>query len=161
MDASGFQLANSEVRSPVDGTVIGVNVFTSGGVVGAGAKLMEVVPSGAPLEIEGQLPVNLIDKVKEGMPVDMMFTAFNQNSTPRIPGVLTFISADRLQDEHTGQPYYRVRANVTPRGMKLLQHLNVKPGMPVEVFVNAGERSMLSYLLKPIFDRAHTALTEE
>lgn len=161
LDASEFQLANSEVRSPVNGTVIGVNVFTSGGVVGAGAKLMEVVPSGAPLEIEGQLPVNLIDKVKEGMPVDMMFTAFNQNSTPRIPGVLTFISADRLQDEHTGQPYYRVRANVTPRGMKLLQHLNVKPGMPVEVFVNAGERSMLSYLLKPIFDRAHTALTEE
>jgi protease secretion system membrane fusion protein len=161
LDASEFQLANSEVRSPVDGTVVGVNVFTSGGVVGAGAKLMEVVPSGEPLEIEGELPVNLIDKVKEGMPVDMMFTAFNQNSTPRIPGLLTFISADRLQDEHTGRPYYRVRASVTPHGMKLLQHLNVKPGMPVEVFVNAGKRSMLSYLLKPIFDRAHTALTEE
>jgi protease secretion system membrane fusion protein len=161
LSESEFTLSNSEVRSPVDGTVVGVNVFTDGGVVAAGAKLMEVVPSGEPLEIEGQLPVNLVDRVKEGMPVDMMFTAFNQNSTPRIPGTLTFISADRLTDEHTGAPYYRVRAKVTPRGMKLLQHLSVKPGMPVEVFVNAGQRSMLSYLLKPVFDRAHTALTEE
>ena len=156
-----FAVDNAEVRAPVDGTVVGVNVFTDGGVVGAGAKLMEIVPSGEPLEVEGELPVNLVDKVKDGMPVDMMFTAFNQNSTPRIPGTLSFISADRLLNEHTGAPYYRVRVQVTPRGMKLLANLNVKPGMPVSVFVKAGERSMLSYLLKPIFDRAHSSLTEE
>jgi protease secretion system membrane fusion protein len=161
LEASDFELANSEVRSSVDGTVVGVNVFTNGGVVAAGAKLMEVVPSGEPLEVEGDLPVNLIDKVNKGMPVDMMFTAFNQNSTPRIPGTLTFISADRLVNDHTGEPYYRVRAMATPQGMKVLKHLNVKPGMPVEVFVNAGQRSLLSYLLKPVFDRAHTALTED
>jgi membrane fusion protein, protease secretion system len=161
LDASNFELANAEVRSPVDGTVVGVNVFTDGGVVGAGAKLMEVVPSGEPLEAEGELPVNLVDKVKEGLPVEMMFTAFNQNSTPRIPGKLTFISADRLVNEHTGQPYYRVRAKVTPEGMKMLAHLDVKPGMPVEVFINAGQRSMMSYLLKPVIDRAHSALSED
>jgi protease secretion system membrane fusion protein len=158
---SEFELANTEVRSPVDGTVVGVNVFTNGGTVAAGAKLMEVVPSGEPLEVEGQLPVNLIDKVHKAMPVDMMFTAFNQNSTPKIPGILTFVSADRLVDDHTGVPYYRVRAKVSPQGMKLLQNLNVKPGMPVEMFVDAGQRSMLSYLLKPIIDRSHTALTED
>jgi protease secretion system membrane fusion protein len=161
LEASDFQLANSEVRSPVDGTVVGVNVFTDGGVVAAGAKLMEVVPSGEPLEVEGDLPVNLIDKVNKGMRVDMMFTAFNQNSTPRIPGTLTFVSADRLVNEHTGEPYYLVRAVATPQGMKVLKHLNVKPGMPVEVFVNAGQRSLLSYLLKPVVDRAHTALAED
>lgn len=161
LSESEFEVNNSEIRSPVDGTVVGVNVFTNGGVIAAGAKLMEVVPSGEPLEVEGELPVNLVDKVQEGMPVDMMFTAFNQNSTPRIPGMLTFISADRLTNDHTGAPYYRVRAKVTAQGMKLLRHLNVKAGMPVEVFVNAGERSMLSYLLKPIFDRARTSLTED
>ena len=161
LDSSNFELANSEVRSPVDGTVVGVNVFTDGGVVGAGAKLMEVVPSGEPLEAEGELPVNLVDKVKEGLPVEMMFTAFNQNSTPHIPGKLTFISADRLVNEHSGQPYYRVRARVTPEGMKMLAHLDVKPGMPVEVFVNAGQRSMMSYLLKPVVDRAHSAFSED
>jgi len=159
--AMEFEEANAEVRAPVDGTVVGVNVFTNGGVVAAGAKLMEVVPSGEPLEVEGELPVNLVDKVEDGMPVDMMFTAFNQNSTPRIPGTLSFISADRLINDRTGTPYYRVHVKVTPPGMKLLAHLNVKPGMPVEVFVKAGERSMLSYLLKPIFDRAHNSLTEE
>ena len=161
LDESDFQLANAEVRSPVDGTVVGVNVFTNGGVVGAGAKLMEVVPSGEPLEAEGELPVNLVDKVKEGLPVEMMFTAFNQNSTPHIPGKLTFISADRLTNEHTGQPYYRVRAKVTPEGMKMLAHLDVKPGMPVEVFIDAGQRSLMSYLLKPVVDRAHSALSED
>jgi protease secretion system membrane fusion protein len=161
LNESEFEVSHSEVRSPVDGTVVGMNVFTSGGVVAAGAKLMEVVPSGEPLEIEGELPVNLVDKVHEGMPVDMMFTAFNQNSTPRIPGTLSFLSADRLLNDRTGTPYYRVRAKVTPQGMKLLKNLDVKPGMPVEVFVNAGQRSMLSYLLKPIIDRAHTSMTEE
>lgn len=161
LSESEFEVANSEVRSPVDGTVVGVNIFTNGGVVGAGAKLMEVVPSGEPLEVEGELPVDLVDKVQEGMPVDMMFTAFNQNRTPRIPGELKFISADRLVNDHTGAPYYRVRAKVTPQGMKLLKNLKVKPGMPVELFVNAGQRSMLSYLLKPVFDRAQTSLTEE
>ncbi|MEX3894777.1 HlyD family type I secretion periplasmic adaptor subunit [Paraburkholderia sp. BR10954] len=161
LDASDFELANTEVRSPVDGTVVGVNVFTEGGVVAAGAKLMEVVPSGEPLEVEGELPVNLVDRVRQGMPVDMMFTAFNENSTPRIPGTLTFISADRLVNDHTGAPYYRVRAMATPHGMGLLKPLNIKAGMPVEVFVNAGQRSLLSYLLKPVMDRAHTALTED
>lgn len=159
LDASDFELANAEVRSPVDGTVVGVNVFTNGGVVSAGAKLMEVVPSGEPLEAEGELPVNLVDKVREGLPVEMMFTAFNQNTTPHIPGKLTFISADRLTNDHTGQPFYRVRAQVTPEGMKKLSNLDVKPGMPVEIFVNAGERSMMSYLLKPIFDRANSAFS--
>lgn len=161
LNESEFEVANSEVRSPVAGTVVGVNVFTPGGVVAAGARLMEVVPSGAPLEIEAELPVNLVDKAREGMPVEIMFTAFNQNTTPRITGSLVSVSADRLTNEHTGAPYYRVRAKVTPRGMKLLDHLAVKPGMPVEVFVDAGQRSMLSYLLKPIFDRAHLALTED
>jgi membrane fusion protein, protease secretion system len=159
--ASDFELANAEVRSPVDGIVAGMNVFTNGGTVAAGAKLMEVVPSDEPLEVEGELETNLIDKVHKGLKVDMMFTAFNQNSTPKIPGVLTFVSADRLLDDHTGKPYYRVRAKATPEGMKMLQSLNIKPGMPVEVFINAGQRSMLSYLLKPIIDRSHTALTED
>ncbi|MGF6731498.1 protease secretion system membrane fusion protein [Paraburkholderia youngii] len=161
LDESEFNLANSEVRSPVDGTVVGMSVFTEGGTIGPGAKLMDVVPTGEPLEAEGHLEVNLVDKVRTGMPADMMFTAFNQNTTPRVSGTLTFVSADRLVDEHTGAPYYRVRAKVTEQGMKQLRKLDIKPGMPVEIFINAGQRSMLSYLLKPIFDRAQTAFTED
>jgi membrane fusion protein, protease secretion system len=161
LSAIDFEVDNTELRAPVDGTVIGVNVFTNGGVIAAGAKLMEVVPSGEPLEVEAELPVNLVDKVHDAMPVDMMFTAFNQNTTPRIPGTVSFVSADRLVNERNGTPFYRLRVKVSAQGMKELAHYDVKPGMPVEVFVKAGERSMLSYLLKPIVDRANTALTED
>ncbi|MBP0595366.1 HlyD family type I secretion periplasmic adaptor subunit [Paraburkholderia sp. LEh10] len=161
LSAIDFEVDNTELRAPVDGTVVGVNVFTNGGVIAAGAKLMEVVPSGEPLEVEAELPVNLVDKVHDAMPVDMMFTAFNQNTTPRIPGAVSFVSADRLTNERTGTPFYRLRIKVSQQGMKELARYDVKPGMPVEVFVKAGERSMLSYLLKPVVDRAHTALTED
>ncbi|MBB5401774.1 hypothetical protein HDG41_003857 [Paraburkholderia sp. JPY162] len=131
-----------------------MSVFTEGGTIGPGAKLMDVVPTGEPLEAEGHLEVNLVDKVRTGMPVDMMFTAFNQNTTPRASGTLTFVSADRLVDEHTGAPYYRVRAKVTEQGMKQLRKLDIKPGMPVEIFINAGQRSMLSYPLAAFQVRA-------
>lgn len=159
--AQEFDVENTDVKAPVDGTVVGVQVFTRGGVVGPGFKLMDIVPSDDPLVAEGQLPVNLVDKVHTGLKVELIFSAFNTNNTPHIPGVVTSVSADRLVDEHSGQPYYRVRAKVTPEGAKIAAKLDIRPGMPVEMFVKTGERSMMSYLLKPIFDRAKTSMTEE
>jgi protease secretion system membrane fusion protein len=156
-----FDVANADVKAPVDGTVVGLQVFTRGGVVAAGARLMDIVPADDPLVAEGQLPVNLVDKVHTGLPVEMIFSAFNANRTPHIPGVITAVSADRLVDEHTGVPYYRVRARVSPEGAKMAAKLDIRPGMPVEMFVKTGERTMMSYLLKPVFDRAKTSMTEE
>lgn len=158
-----FDVANSEIKSPVNGTVVGLNVFTRGGVVGAGQKMMEIVPSDDALVVEGQLAVNLIDKVHPGLPVELMFSAFNANRTPHIPGTLIQVSADRTVDERTGQPYYKVRARVTPEGAQLIAHkkLDIQSGMPVEMFVKTGERTMMSYLLKPVFDRAKSSLSEE
>jgi membrane fusion protein, protease secretion system len=154
-------LNNVLIKAPVDGTVMGMAVFTRGGVIGSGFKMMDIVPSDDPFIIEGQVPVNLIDKVHKDLKVELIFSAFNQNETPHIPGVVTQVSADRLQDARTGMPYYEMRAKVAPEGMKMVSKLQVRPGMPVEVFVKTGERSMMSYLLKPIFDRAKTSLTEE
>ncbi|MGY8526620.1 HlyD family type I secretion periplasmic adaptor subunit [Paracidovorax citrulli] len=159
--ALDFDLANTEVRAPVDGIVVGSRVFTENGVIQAGAKLMDVVPENEQLEVDGQVPVNLIDKVHTGLPVEMLFTAFNQSQTPRIPATVAFVSADRLVDEQSGNPYYRVRARVSREGMELLKGHLVRPGMPVDIFIKTGERSMLSYLFKPLLDRAHMALTEE
>lgn len=163
MSSQNYDLAQTEVRAPVDGTVVAQAVFTTGGVVGAGQKLMEVVPSGDALVVEGQLPVNLIDRVRDGMPVELMFSAFNVNRTPHIPGVVIQVSADRTVDERSGTPYYKVRARVTPEGAKLIaqKKMDVQPGMPVEMFVKTGERTMMSYLLKPVFDRAKTSMTED
>jgi len=161
VNATDFELRNVIVKAPVDGTIIGMNVFTQGGVVPSGFKLMEVVPKNDALIIDATLAVNLIDKVQVGLPVEFIFAAFNINTTPKIPGVITQISADRTVDEHTGIPHYKVKAVVTPEGMKKLAQLQIRPGMPVELAVKTGERTMMNYLLKPILDRAHTALGED
>jgi protease secretion system membrane fusion protein len=159
--AQDFELANVLVKAPVDGIVVGINIFTRGGVIGPGFRMMDIVPSEDMLVIEGQVPVHLIDKVHPGLDVDFIFTAFNQNKIPRVPGIVTNVSADRLTDERTGVPYYQLKAKVTPEGMKILTDWQIRAGMPVEIFVKTGERSLMNYLLKPILDRIHTSLVED
>lgn len=161
IDALDYDLNNVLVKAPVDGIVVGMSVFGKGTVVSPGFKMMELVPSEDALIVEGEVPVNLIDKVHVGLKAELIFSAFNQNKTPHIPGEVTQISADRLINERTGQPYYKLRAKVAPEGMKMVSHLQIRPGMPAEVFVKTGERSMMSYLFKPVFDRANTSMTEE
>jgi protease secretion system membrane fusion protein len=158
-----YELAATEIKAPVDGTVVNLAVFTKGGVIGPGMRMMDIVPSDDALVVEGQLPVNLVDRVHTGLEVELMFSAFNANRTPHIPGELIQVSADRTVDEHTGQPYYKVRARVTKEGQQLIaaKNLNIRSGMPVEMFVKTGERTMASYLLKPVFDRAKSAMVED
>jgi len=162
-EAEKYAAANVDVKSPVDGVVMGLNVFTRGGVVQPGFRMMDVVPVDDAMIVEGRLPVNLVDKVHAGLKAELIFSAFNTNTTPHIPGEITSVSADRLLDEHNGAPYYAVQAKVSPEGLKMLkQHkLDVRPGMPVELFVKTGERTMMSYLLKPVLDRAKTSMSEE
>lgn len=159
--ATDFELANTEIKAPIAGKVVGLSVFTDRGVLPAGYKLMDIVPQDETLYIEAQVPVHLIDKVKPALTVEVMFTAFNQNRTPHVPGTVDMVSADRLVDEKNGYPYYTMHAHVTPEGKRKLGQLQVRPGMPVEVLVKTGERTLLSYLLKPVIDRMHGALREE
>lgn len=156
-----YDLANSKVVAPVDGTIVGVNVFTEGGVVGPGFLLMSIVPSGDELVVEGQVPVHLIDKVHVGLPVELIFSALNQNLTPRVPAVATQVSADRFIEEKSGAPYYKLRAQVSPEGMKIVAGLQIRPGMSVDLFVKTGERTMMNYLLRPIYDHLKMSLTEQ
>ncbi|WMW81086.1 HlyD family type I secretion periplasmic adaptor subunit [Undibacterium cyanobacteriorum] len=161
LQALDFELKNVEVKAPVSGTIVGMNVFTKSAVVPSGFKLMELVPDGDPLIVEGMLPVHLVDKVHKGLKVQLIFSAFNANTTPHIPGVVTEVAADRTVDERSGQAFYKVRAEVAPEGLKMISNLNIRPGMPVELFVITGERTMMNYLFKPVLDRANSALSEE
>ncbi|CBJ79637.1 Alkaline protease secretion protein aprE [Xenorhabdus bovienii str. Jollieti] len=161
LETTQFDLSHTSITAPVSGSVMGLTVFTQGGVVASGEKLMEILPAQSALEVEARLMVHLIDKVAMGQDVDLMFTAFNQNQTPKVTGKVTVISADRLVDGVTREPYYQMRVRVTPEGMAQLAGLHIKPGMPVEVFVKTGSRSLLSYLFKPLMDRASTSLIEE
>lgn len=161
LKALDFDLASTQVKSPADGVVVGMSVFTPGGVVSPGFRMMDVVPANDPLVVEAKVPVHLIDKVRPELPVDLMFTAFNQNTTPRVPATVTRVSADRMVEEKTGEPYYTMQAQLTPDGMEKVRPLDVRPGMPVELFVKTGERTMMNYLFKPLVDRAAAALSEE
>lgn len=163
MSAVNYELANVDVKAPADGVVVGLAVFTRGGVVQPGFRMMDIVPTGDPLVVEGQLAVNLVDKVHPGLPVDLMFSAFNANITPHIPGEVTQVSADRSVDERTGVPYFVVRVRVTPEGEKLIakHKLDIQPGMPADLFVKTGERTMMNYLIKPIIDRARSTMSED
>jgi protease secretion system membrane fusion protein len=156
-----YDMANAVIKAPVDGTVVGLAIFTHGAVVSPGFKMMDVVPSGDSLDVEGHLPVHLIDKVHPDLPVELIFSAFNRNLTPHIPGVVTHVSADRFVDEQTGVPYYKLRAKVAPEGMKMIADLQIRPGMPVDLFVKTGERTMINYILKPILDHIKMSMTEE
>jgi protease secretion system membrane fusion protein len=163
MAGQKYEVDNVEVKAPVDGTVTSLAVYTQGGVVQPGFKMMEIVPTDDPMIVEGQLAVNLVDRVHTGLKTELIFSAFNVNKTPHIEGEVEQIAADRSVDERTGSPYYKVRVRVTPKGQKMLvQHkMDVRPGMPVELFVKTGERTMMNYLLKPVFDRAKSSMSEE
>jgi len=163
LEAQRFELSNVEVKAPAGGTVVGLAVFTNGGVVPPGFKLMDIVPTDDPLVVEGHLPTNLVDKVHAGLKVELMFSAFNTNRTPHIEGEVTNVAADRNVDERTGMPYYIVHVKVTPAGAKMIANhkMDIRPGMPVELFVKTGERTMMNYLLKPLVDRAQSSMSED
>lgn len=155
-----FEVDNTQIRSPADGMIVGQSVFTVGGVVQAGQPLMDVVPTDEPLRVDAQIAPHLIDRVHVGLPVDLMFVNFNTSTTPRIPGVVKMVGADVLVDKDAKQSFYRAQVEVTAEGMQQLGQNNVIPGMPVEVFINTGERTLLNYLFKPLRDRMRSALTE-
>jgi len=159
LSAADDELAHREIRAPAAGTVVGLDVFTEGGVIAAGQMLMEIVPQDAPLLVDARAPVELVDKLRPGLEVELLFVAFNQSRTPRISGTVAQVSADRLLDGRTDQPYYRLRIQVDDDGLRQLPE--IRPGMPVEAFVRTGERSLLNYLFKPLLDHLHLALAED
>jgi epimerase transport system membrane fusion protein len=137
------------VRAPDSGMVLGMKVHTVGGVVRAGEPVLDIVPAASDLIVEAQVSPIDIDRVTVGMPADIRFSAFKQATTPVIEGVVTHISADRLTDEQTGMPYYLARVELTEKGREQLGDLLLVPGMPAEVLINTGERTLLEYLIQP------------
>ncbi|MDO7910181.1 HlyD family type I secretion periplasmic adaptor subunit [Pseudomonas alabamensis] len=155
------RLSRVVIRAPESGMVLDMKVHTVGGVVQAGKPLMDIVPLSSDLVIEARVAPVDIDRLELGKTADIRFSAFNNATTPVIEGKLTRISADRLTDERTGDPYYLVRVNVTDDGMKKLANRKLQPGMPAEVLINAGDRTMLEYLLKPARNMFAESMIEE
>ena len=161
LDSAKFDRALSEIKAPVSGSVVGLKVFTVGGIITPGLVLMEVVPKDENLIIQAKIPNTIIDKVRVGMPTDMRFTGFNQSTTPVIPGVVKVLGADKEPGANPQDgDFYLAQVETTPEGLALLAGLKVQPGMAVDVIIKAGERSFMSYLLKPLSDKTARAFKE-
>ena len=161
MKAANFDAELSTVRAPSSGSVVALKVFTVGGVVSSGQVLMEIVPGDGRLAVDVRIPPELIDKVNVGMIADMRFVAFNQTTTPVIAGELKIVGADKQPGLTPQEPeFYMAQIQTTLEGQERLGDLKVQPGMPVDVVIKSGHRSLVSYILKPLSDKFATAFKQ-
>ena len=155
------RLSRVVIRAPDDGMVIGMTVHTVGGVVRAATPLLDIVPSVSELVVEAHVQPVDIDRIAIGKLADIRFSAFNSATTPPIEGVVAQVSADRLTDERTGQPYYLARVKVTKEGERKLGERKLVPGMPADVLINTGKRTMLQYILQPARNAIAESMIEQ
>lgn len=150
-------LARTVIRAPIDGTVMNVHVTTESGVVRPGEALLEIVPVNSVLVIDAKIRPTDIERVQAGMEARVILSAYRQRKLPLIHGVLRSISADRLEEDRTGEPYYLAKVDVNPEDLDGLEGVSMVPGMPAEIMILDGEQSLLNYLLDPFlgsFDRS-------
>jgi epimerase transport system membrane fusion protein len=141
--------------------VIGMTVHTIGGVVRSATPLLDIVPSVSELVIEAQVAPVDIDRIAIGKRADIRFGAFNSSTTPVIEGEVIGVSADRLINEKTGTPYYLARVRVTEAGVRTLGERKLLPGMPADVLIITGQRTLLHYLTQPARNALSQSMIEE
>ena len=161
MVAVADDLSRTLIKAPADGQVVGLVVHSAGAVVQPAQKLMMVVPAGAPLMLETRVEPHLIDKVRPGLVTDVRFSSFSHSPQLVVEGRVDSVSQDLLVDQATGAGYYLARVGITENGMKSLGKRQMQPGMPAEVIIKTGERSLLTYLLNPLTKRLAASLKEE
>ncbi|MDA8920709.1 HlyD family type I secretion periplasmic adaptor subunit [Gammaproteobacteria bacterium] len=153
-------VSRTTVRAPVAGVINGMQVHTEGGVIGPGTVIAEIVPLTEELILEVQVSPLDIDRVYEGQEAMIRFSSFG-NRTPTIFGSLLSLSADAIQDPNNGMTYYLARVEVSPEGMANLGDLELLPGMPAEVFIATGSRTLLQYLFKPFSNTLARSFIED
>jgi HlyD family secretion protein len=151
--AAEDQLQRVDIRAPQDGTVFQLSVHTVGGVIGPGEAIMLIVPDADSLTVEAKVNPQDIEQVQLHQKAVLRFSAFNRATTPEIDGYVSRISADITTDQHSGQSYYTIRISIPADELARLGDVKLVPGMPVECFIQTGERTVISYLLKPLRDQ--------
>ena len=153
--------ARLAIRAPVAGIVVDLAAHTVGGVVKAGDRLMEIVPSADEIIVEARIAPHYIDRVRPGLPVSLHLDAYmHRADRPILRGTVSVVSADALADPRTGESYYAARIAVPAAERARLGGIEVQPGMQVSAMVNTGERSLLAYLVRPLLRRFGSALAE-
>ena len=159
--ATDDQLKRVDIRAPQSGIVQQLTVHTVGGVIAAGDAIMLIVPDADTLMVEVKIAPQDIDQLYLGQVATLRFTAFNARTTPEIDGKVNLISADITQDQRTGISYYSAHITLNVSEITRLGDVKLIPGMPVVAFIKTSERTMLSYLTKPLRDQAERAFKEK
>ncbi|CAH0150313.1 HlyD family type I secretion periplasmic adaptor subunit [Pseudomonas mediterranea] len=151
----------TDILAPESGMVMGMTVHTLGAVVSPGTALLDIVPANEELIVEAQVSPMDIDRIAVGKLANIRFSAFKNSTTPVVEGQLVQVSADRLINKDTGAPYYLARVALTDNGRQALGGRVLVPGMPVEVLINTGERTLLQYLMQPASNAFARSLIED
>jgi HlyD family secretion protein len=158
--AARDQAEKLDIRAPQSGVVHDLTIHTRGGVVAAGETIMTIVPDADHLIVETRITPQEVDQVWLGQPAVLRFTNFNQRTTPEIDGEVSRIGADVTRDDKTSPTYFVVRIAIDPQQISKLGKTRLMPGMPVEVFLRTTDRTLLSYLVKPLADQMHRTFRE-
>ena len=153
--AAKDQLARLQIRAPATGTIVGLNVFTVGGVISPGQKLMDIVPDRAGLVIEARISPEDIDDLKAGQKAQIKFNSLHERDLPIMDGQITRLSADSFQDEKAGVSFYTAEVLVPSKELEVIrtvrgQDFSLKAGMPVQVLVPLRRRTALQYAFEPL-----------
>ena len=160
--AAEDQLRRIEIRAPQDGVVHQLTAHTVGGVISAqGEPIMLIVPESDALSAEVKIAPQDIDQVRVGQSAMLRFSAFSQRTTPELIGEVNLISADVSMDQKSGASFYTLRINVPETEIERLKGLRLVPGMPVETFIRTGDRTVISYLTKPLMDQINKTWREK
>ena len=160
LQAAEDQLSRTAVKAPEDGVVTDLRIHTLGGVIGAGAPLMDLVPRQDRLIVTARVRPEDIDVVRPGLSADVTLLPYNQRRVPRLEGTVTHVSADRLVDKRTDQPYYAARIRVHPL-IAGINGIQIIPGMPAQVFIKTGRGTVALYALRPLLDSFNNAFRED
>jgi HlyD family type I secretion membrane fusion protein len=159
--ASGDVLARRVIRAPQDGIIMGLRFHTVGGVIPPGQAIMDLVPVDDEMVITTQVRPDDIDVVHVGMAARVVLTAFKRRTTPTLEGEVVMVSADRVDDPQTRASYFPAKIKILPGQLEHLDHVHLSPGMPAEVMVVTGERTLFAYLTQPFRDIARKAFVED
>lgn len=160
-DADLLQISTDAIPLTVDGIVVSAVYNAPGSVISPGEKLIEILPTISRLLVEARLHPRDIDAVRPGQAARLRFSALNARLTPEVAATVVEVSADRLLDQKTGEPYYRAKLHITDDLPKEVDADQIYPGMPVEAFITTGERTFFEYLAKPVADSFSRAFVEE
>lgn len=160
LEAAQDVVARTRITAPASGTVVGLSMFTEGGVIQPGARLLDIIPADDPLIVDGRLQLADVNEVREGAAADIRLTGVARNERPRLRGTVLTVSADKLTDERSGTGYFSTKVKLDPADAAA-SRVPLQAGMPAEAIITTRPRTLYTYLFGPLIDELTGAFREK